>query len=157
MNSIWTQNAQLSDFRKLEKDIKTDVLIIGGGITGILCGYMLRKAGIDCVIAEAAKIGSGTTKNTTAKLTLQHGLIYSSLLKSLGKEKTLMYLKANYAALEEYKKLCTEIDCDFETKDSFVYSLSNRNILEAEVTALEALNFKAEYVSRIPLPIQTAA
>lgn len=156
MNSIWTESIQLPVFEELRQDIKTDVLIVGGGIAGLLCGYMLKKAGIDVMIAEAARIGSGTTKNTTAKVTLQHGLLYSQLLKEFGREKAMMYLQANQAALEEYKRICHSIDCDFEEKDSFVYSLQNMEVLEAEVAALNALGYEAEYVSRLPLPIQTA-
>ncbi len=156
MNSIWNENIQLPAFEELRQNVKTDVLIIGGGMAGILCGYMLKKAGINAVIAEAAQIGGGTTKNTTAKITLQHGLIYSRLLKQFGREKAAMYLQANQAALEEYRKICRCIDCDFEEKDSFVYSLQNKKILEAEIAALDALHFKAEYVSRLPLPIHTA-
>lgn len=156
MNSIWTENINRPAFGTLQRDIKTDVLIIGGGITGILCGYQLQKAGIRAVIAEAGQISGGTTQNTTAKITLQHGLIYSRLLKNLGKERAQMYLEANRAALAEYKKLCAKIDCDFETKDSFVYSLQNKGVLEAELAALETLHFPAEYVSHLPLPMQTA-
>lgn len=156
MDSIWSESVQLPVFEELRQNIKTDVLIIGGGMAGLLCGYMLKKAGIGAVIAEAARIGSGTTQNTTAKVTLQHGLLYSRLLKKFGQEKARMYLQANSAALEEYKKICRFIDCDFEGKDSFVYSLQNRAMLEEEIAALDALHFKAEYVPRLPLPIQTA-
>lgn len=156
MDSIWSESVQLPVFEELRQNIKTDVLIVGGGMAGLLCGYMLKKAGIGAVIAEAARIGSGTTQNTTAKVTLQHGLLYSRLLKKFGQEKARMYLQANSAALEEYKKICRFIDCDFEGKDSFVYSLQNRAVLEEEIAALDALHFKAEYVPRFPLPIQTA-
>ena len=130
MDSIWSESVQLPVFEELRQNIKTDVLIIGGGMAGLLCGYMLKKAGIGAVIAEAARIGSGTTQNTTAKVTLQHGLLYSRLLKKFGQEKARMYLQANSAALEEYKKICRFIDCDFEGKDSFVYSLQKRAVLE---------------------------
>lgn len=156
MDSIWSESVQLPVFEELRQNIKTDVLIVGGGMAGLLCGYMLKKAGIGAVITEAARIGGGITQNTTAKVTLQHGLLYSRLLKKFGQEKAQMYLQANSAALEEYKKICRFIDCDFEGKDSFVYSLQNRAVLEEEIAALDALHFKAEYVPRLPLPIQTA-
>ena len=59
---------------------QADVLIVGGGIAGILCGYMLKKSGIDCVVVEADRICRGVTGNTTAKITLQHGLIYDKII-----------------------------------------------------------------------------
>jgi len=64
----------MSSFPTLEGDIKTDVLIIGGGITGILTAHFLKEKGTDCVIAEK-QICSGTTAHTTAKLTVKHGQI----------------------------------------------------------------------------------
>ena len=40
MQSVWTDSVNFPNFDKLKKDIRTDVLIIGGGITGISCGYL---------------------------------------------------------------------------------------------------------------------
>ena len=76
MNSIWSDTADISGFSTLKGDKKTDVLIIGGGMAGVLCAYYLQKAGINYILTEGNKIGSGITKNTTAKITSQHGLIY---------------------------------------------------------------------------------
>ena len=36
MDSIWMENIKLPEFPELKSDKKTDILIIGGGITGIL-------------------------------------------------------------------------------------------------------------------------
>ena len=66
--SIWEDYSKQNSFDKLNKNIKTDVLIIGGGISGILCGYELTKRGIDTVIIEQNKVGSGITKNTTSAI-----------------------------------------------------------------------------------------
>ena len=62
-------NDERVDFEQLDGDINTDVLIIGGGIAGVLCAYALKGAGVDCTLVEAKRIGSGITKNTTAKIT----------------------------------------------------------------------------------------
>lgn len=76
MNSIWTLSKKLPNFETLCGDYKTDVLIIGGGICGILCGYILQSKGVNCAIIEADRISNGVTGKTTAKITVQHGLIY---------------------------------------------------------------------------------
>ena len=81
MESIWSAETKLPEFQKLNGDIKTDVLIIGGGISGILTAYMLKQQGIDCIVAEGDKICSGTTKNTTAKCTENFRLIIQEFLK----------------------------------------------------------------------------
>ena len=72
MKSLWEKLSKKPIFNQLKGDTKTDVLIIGGGITGVLCAYMLENAGISYILVEASEIGSGTTKNTTAKITSQH-------------------------------------------------------------------------------------
>ena len=104
MSSVWTQTANRPKFPPLEGDLNTDVLIIGGGIAGLLCAHRLRRAGVDCVLLEARELCGGTTGNTTAKITIQHGLIYDRLLRTFGVEKARLYLKANLAALEEYRR-----------------------------------------------------
>lgn len=103
--SLWEDISEMPSFPAQEKDMKTDVLIIGGGMAGVLCAYMLQKAGVDYVLAEAERIGSGITKYTTAKITAQHGLIYSKLIKEFGREKARQYLLSNLFAVEKYREL----------------------------------------------------
>ncbi len=156
MDSIWTKTAQLPQFAPLRSDLKTDVLIIGGGLAGVLCAYKLTQAGVDCALVEADRIGGGITKNTTAKVTSQHGLIYDKLIREFGADRARLYLEANQKALEEYRTLCKSIDCDFEEKDAFVYSLDDRKKLDRELNALDKLGFGAELVEQVPLPFPTA-
>lgn len=155
-SSIWSSSCGLPEFPDLKKDIKTGVLIIGGGIAGILCGFMLEQAGVDYILLEADRICSGITKNTTAKITSQHGLIYDKLLKRFGEERAFLYLEANQRALEKYRELSEGIDCNFEEKDAFVYSLDRPEILEKELDALHRLHFPAELREKLPLPFPAA-
>lgn len=156
MNSIWSETVELPKFEKQKRDIKTDVLIIGGGMAGILCAYMLEQEGMDYVLVEADRIGSGITKNTTAKITFQHGMVYHGLLEKFGVERTRKYLEANRQALKKYRKLCKNVDCDFEEKDAYVYSQNDKKILERELKTLETIGFLAEEVEELPLPFPVA-
>lgn len=153
--SIWMDSVKLPEFETLHGALKTDVLIIGGGLCGILCAYFLKEAGVDCVLVEGNRIGSGTTGNTTAKITSQHGLIYDKLLRTAGREKASAYLYSNEKALEKYRKLAREIPCDFREKDAFVYSLKDREKLEKEAKAVNSLGFPAEISEELPLPFKT--
>lgn len=156
MKSVWEQSTQPFGFKYLNKNIKTDVLIIGGGMCGILCAYLLHNAGVDYTLVEAETICSGITKNTTAKITSQHGLVYDSLIHKFGTEKAKQYLDVNEAALKKYRELCKSIDCDFEDKDAYVYSLDSRQKIENEIAALAKLQFEAEFVDELPLPFTVA-
>lgn len=113
MGAVWTDDLRMPCFPPLWGQARTDVLIIGGGMTGLLCARMLQNAGVDCAVAEAASIAGGITKNTTAKITSQHGLIYQQLAKRFGTEKAALYLQANEQALAAFRTLCAGIDCDF--------------------------------------------
>ena len=153
MESIWSASSHLPQFPRLEENIKTDVLIIGGGMAGLLCAYELQQAGVPYVLVEAKRICSGVTANTTAKITAQHGLVYHKLVSKFGIEKAAQYLQANQAALENYRRLCREIDCDFEEKDAYVYSVDRPKKLDAELEALQRIGFSAELVEDVPLPL----
>lgn len=152
MNSFWTTDINKPHFKSLNGDTKTDILIVGGGITGILCAYMLEKAHINYTLIEAKEICGGITKNTTAKVTVQHGLIYDKIIKKYGLETAKKYYTANNNALNKYRELCREFDCNFEDKDAFVYSINDINKIINEINAYNKMGVSAEFVKKTPLP-----
>lgn len=155
MHSLWSETSSLPSFEPLRKNVKTDVLIIGGGITGILTAYYLHQAGINYILAEANTICSGITKNTTAKITSQHGLIYCNIAKKYGIATAGLYLEANETAIGEYKKLAKEFLCDFTEETNYVYSLNNPYKLERELKILHKLHYPAAFTENLPLPFPT--
>ena len=155
MESIWAGQV-LPKQPQLHGDIKTDVLIIGGGMAGLLCGYELTKAGVNCVIAEAGRIASHITGNTTAKVTAQHGLCYTPMISRFGQDIAGHYLEANEKALSRFRQLCQEWDCDWEDKDNYIYSTTDAAKLYAELSSLQSLGYPAEFAEALPLPFPTA-
>lgn len=156
MNSVWNENNNIRQFKPLEKNITTDVLIIGSGIAGLLCAYELKKADVDCVLVEAKKICSGITGNTTAKISVHHGLIYNKISKKYGTDAAMLYLESHQQAVDKYKILCKNIDCNFEEKDSYVYSMNDRKKIETEVICLKKLGIDADFCESVNLPINVA-
>lgn len=155
MKSLWLDTVKLPEFPQLRKDIKTDVLIIGGGIAGILTAYYLHQKGVKYILVEKDTICSHTTGNTTAKITFQHGLIYHKILKSWGFNTAKMYLEANKLALKSYNELCENINCDHQVKDNYVYTLDNRKKLEDEYYALDKIGYNAQLCEYTSLPFKT--
>lgn len=153
--SVWEQTVSIPQFPKLDGDIHTDVLIIGGGITGVLTAYFLHQNGVKYALVEKSRICSGISCKTTAKITAQHGLVYHKILADRGAYLSQKYLKANELALEKYCEICKNFDCDFERKDNYVYSVYNRKILEKEMKALEKIRSKAEFCENIIIPKKT--
>ena len=156
MESVWEKTAKKPYFDVLHGNQNVDVLIIGGGIAGILCAYKLKNAGVDCLLAEATEIGGGITKNTTAKITLGHGLIYDKMIRRFGEDKARLYAEAQSKAGKEYARLCAGIDCDYETRDNYVYSLCGRKKVEKELAALRRLGVSAEASDAHALPFPVA-
>lgn len=153
--SVWPASVTIPEFDPLTGDKKTEVLIIGGGLCGILCAYVLKQAGVDVILAEGNKIASGITQNTTAKITSQHGLVYGKMIRDFGKEKAQMYFKVNQEAVKDYETLCQNIECGFEKKPAYTYSLTDRNKIEEEVMAVNEIGGKAEFKINLELPFQT--
>lgn len=155
MESIWTRDARLPRFPSLDGDVHTDVLVAGGGLAGLLCAYYLQKEGLDCLVAEGHRIGHGVTLGTTAKVTAQHGLMGTGL-ENLGQDRARLYVQANLEAVEEYRRLCGELDCGFEDADSFVYSVADRELLDRELAILRRLGCPAEFQKALELPFSVA-
>lgn len=151
-NAIWESGVNMPEFPPLNYDLKTDVLIVGGGMAGILCAHMLEQAGVDYILVEADRICNGVTRNTTAKITSQHGLIYNKLVRQYGKKIARGYWEANEAAIGEYEKLAQSIDCDFQKADNYIYTKGNLQALQAEKAALSSLAIPAKIVKDLPLP-----
>ncbi len=154
MSSLWHETAVLPSFPTLRENIKTDVLIIGGGMAGLLTSYLLKEKGISSVILESGKICGGTTGNTTAKITFQHGLIYSDLIK-INTETAKAYYETNRLALEKYKELSKNIKCDFEIKDNYIYSTDSRQKIEDELDALHKIGAEGSFAEGLSLPFDT--
>ena len=152
--SVWEKEAKRTEFDALENNKSTDVLIVGGGMAGILCAHKLKQLKVDCMLVEADKICNGITKNTTAKITLAHGLLYHKLINRVGEDNARLYLKAQMSAVEEYARMCQKIECDYEEKDSFVYSLDDKEKIKKEVSALKNLGVEAQFCDKTNLPFE---
>ena len=154
--SLWNETVDIPVFQQLEGDTETDILIMGGGIAGILCAYVLKERGAHCMLVERNKIGRGTTAGTTAVITAQHSDIYSKLVKQLGREAACLYLAANMNALEKYKKLAGVYDYEFAEKPSYIYSLTDKLPLQVEAAVLNELGAAADYTEETDLPFEIA-
>lgn len=124
MESIWTESIKIRKREPLPGDMEAPAVVIGAGLAGILTAYFLKQEGIRAVVLEADRIGSGQTKNTTAKITSQHNRVYDWLIRTFGYRMAEHYASANEAAIGEYERLIQDkgIDCDFSRCSAYLYS-----------------------------------
>ena len=154
MNSIWTKDAKINKFPELPGDICADAVIIGGGIAGLLCAHFLCERGIDTVVIEKDRICGGQTKNTTAKITSQHGVCYSRLIKNFGIDGASAYAKSHEEAIRKFEDIIRDlnIDCDFEILPSYLYAVSDDKIVEDEYESAKKLGISCRMTSHTSLP-----
>ena len=157
MESIWTESCLIKEREPLKGNIEAEIAVIGAGLAGLLAASALQEAGHRTIVLEANRIASGQTRNTTAKITSQHGMIYRRLIDTVGKSKARQYAMANEAAVETYRRLIAEenIDCSFEERSAFVYGNDGKE-LEAEAEAASSLGLPASFVRETALPFPTA-
>ena len=159
MESIWSESVKFKDRKSLDKNIKTDVLVIGAGIAGILTAYILKESGRGVVVIDSGKTCNGNIKNTTAKITSQHDLVYGKIIKEFGLDKAIQYAKANELAIKTYKDIIEKrnIDCDFEEKSAYIYSLNDTDKLKEEAEGAKKAGINAEFVTETSLPLEVKA
>lgn len=157
MKSIWSKTCNIEKQPALNGDIEADVAVIGGGMAGILAAYQLKQAGVHTVLLEAERIGGGQTKNTTAKITSQHGIFCHTFIEKKGKETAKLYVQTNQAAVEEYRRIIgkEQIPCDLRVTDSYVYS-RNEEKLKKETEAARELGIDASFERQIEIPVPCA-
>ena len=157
MDSIWTKTCQLPARPPLREPIRCEIAVIGAGMAGLLCAYALQQDGHHVAVLEANRMASGQTRNTTAKITSQHGLLYHKLCAALGSAKAAAYAEANEAAIREYRRLVERerIDCDFEDCANWVYG-SDLQTLRQEAETAKRLGLPAEFVERLKTPLPAA-
>ena len=150
--SIWSLDDAIPKRDKLTENISTDVAVIGGGMAGILIAERLCSQGKKVVVLESKQIASGQTKNTTAKITAQHGLIYADMISHFKFQNAKLYSDINLRAVDWYRKYITEekIDCCFEQKNAFLYSNKSVSKIEAEYKACKRLKLPVFFEEAIP-------
>jgi len=131
--SIWVDTSDDLINDSLNKDLELDVLIIGGGITGINCLYQFRDCNMKVALVEANKIGSGVTSKTTGKITYLQGNYYN-IYKKCGFDISKKYYESQRDAIECIKNIIknNDIDCDLEESESYLFTNLNSRVIDLE-------------------------
>jgi len=148
--SIWEEEIKKSS-KKLDKDIDVDILIIGGGITGLSTAYHLKDSNLKICLVERNNIGMGVTSKTTGKLTFLQEIIYSKI-KPLKNSK--LYYESQKEAIEIVEKIIKEnnIECNYEKVDSYVYTDLEKEVkkIDKEIDILKKFKVKVFETNELP-------
>jgi glycine/D-amino acid oxidase-like deaminating enzyme/nitrite reductase/ring-hydroxylating ferredoxin subunit len=135
-----------------------DVMIVGGGVTGITTALELQKAGKSCIVSEAQTLCFGTSGGTTAHLNTFFDTTYDQVKSNFGEDNAQLLAKAASQALELYRSNIEDynIDCGYEQKDGYVYSQDEKQTKELEkmFESSKEAGVDVSYTDRIPVPIE---
>ncbi len=141
--SLWMQEKYLSNFPVLEEQITTDIVIVGGGITGITTAYNLTKEGKNVVLIEANRVGSGTSGHSTGNLYVMVQPYYSNIAKKYSEEAATAILKSRHNAIDSIEKnvIDNNLKCNFTRRPSFLYTnvAESISLLEKEIKILQSV------------------
>lgn len=153
-HSIWLDNIELNNCSSIDKDMECDILLVGGGITGLSIAYQLRNKGLKVCLAEKNLIGHGVTARTTGKITYLQETVYSDITKYYNLATTKLYLESQIDAINLITDIIKEekIDCSFNKVDSYVFTFKKEEIpnIKKEKNILEQLGIKVNSANTLP-------
>lgn len=157
--STWQKTARKSpQFPQLNEDILTDIVIVGGGITGMTLAYLLKSSGKKVVVVEAEGIGSGTTGYSSNHLTTDIDFGYRNVKKKFSEEAMKMVAESRVKAIDLLEEIIKkeQINCDFSRTPGFLYAEKEENVKNVEEEYLHAkkAGLSVEEVASFDLPVQ---
>lgn len=152
-NSIWQKNIKEINKNKINNNI--DVLIVGGGLSGISTAFELKDSNLNVCLIESNEIGSGTSSLTTGKITYLQDTIYSDLESIHDISISKKYLKSQIDASNMIKNMIdiNKIDCDYIKNDSYIFSLKkeDKDKIDKEYNILKKIGVPVEIVDQLPI------
>jgi glycine/D-amino acid oxidase-like deaminating enzyme/nitrite reductase/ring-hydroxylating ferredoxin subunit len=160
-SSLWSATSTLPTFPPLMADVEADVVIVGGGITGLTAALQLAEAGQRVVLVEARRIGSGVTGGSTVHLTEAIDTRYHTIASDFGDEGARLAAQSSRAAIEKVAGLVDAygIPCDFTRRPGYLYTEDSDGAadVEKEAKAAAKAGLAVELLPSAPVPFQTRA
>ena len=153
--SIWMNNVKNNKLDKLDKDITCDVLIIGGGMSGLSTAYYLMNSARKVVLIEKGKCGMGASSKNTGKLTWMQDLIYSRLMNNYNEDVAKLYYDSQVEAIDSICKTIKDnkINCHLMKTKSYVFSYTGNDCSKFgdEIRFYKNNDIKYKLLEKLPI------
>jgi glycine/D-amino acid oxidase-like deaminating enzyme/nitrite reductase/ring-hydroxylating ferredoxin subunit len=157
--SLWqATDAYQPSFREPLKDSRYDVIIVGGGMTGVLTAFLLQQEGKKCLLLEAGNLAFGTTGGTTAHLNTLLDTPYSTIANNFGKDasRTVANAASQAIRLIEDNIRSLNIECEFSRAYAYLFSQNEEETEELKKITNAAIRAGLETTYTMDLPIPVA-
>ncbi|WDF47061.1 FAD-binding oxidoreductase [Chryseobacterium sp. KACC 21268] len=138
-------------YPSLRENIETEILIIGGGITGSFLAHQMIKDGFETVLVDRREIGNGSTSATTSMLQYEIDVPLFELSEMIGKEGAEKAYWACYDSIDTLGKVAKQIksECGFKKKESLYFAAFKKDVpnLKKEFEARKAAKFPVKWLS----------
>ncbi len=155
--SLWLEALPKQARPALSGHVEVDVLVIGGGITGLTTALAVARDGASVAVLEADRVGSGVSGNTTGKVSALQGTVYSAIGDRHDDGILATYGRASLWAVEQVAATAEQekIDCALQRRPAFTYAAGPDELpaLEREAQALERAGVPARYSDGPDLPV----
>lgn len=153
--SLWQTLTPTLPGRPLDGDIDTDVVIVGGGITGLTTAWLLAKKGARVVVVDDGPLGGGETERTTAHLASALDEHFVELEKLHGTGNARLAAQSHAAAIDQIETIVHElqIDCDFLRVDGYLFNAdgdTDGTDLDDERAAASRAGLVVDIVDEVP-------
>jgi len=154
--SIWMATANTPSQSPLKENIRTDICIIGAGISGLTTAFLLGREGRSVVVLDDGAIGGGMTGRTTAHLSNAYDDRYVEIERLHGAEGARLTAESHTAAIDKIAEIVSQekIDCDFQWLDGFLFAAKpdDLELLDDELAAAHRAGLTTvEKVARAPV------
>jgi glycine/D-amino acid oxidase-like deaminating enzyme/nitrite reductase/ring-hydroxylating ferredoxin subunit len=155
--SAWT-TYPLPRHAALTEDLNVDVVVAGGGLTGITTAYLLQQEGVRVALLERERLAMGDTARTTAHLTYVTDKRLNELVKQLGKDGARAFWEAGRTSIAHIAAIAgqLDVDCGFRYVDGFLHAAAGhaeaeKDSLKRDAELANELGFEARFVEQVPV------
>ncbi|MCD4534547.1 FAD-dependent oxidoreductase [Nocardioides sp. cx-169] len=156
--SLWQDRHPARDLEQQPVEGHADVVVVGGGITGLMTALLLGRAGRSVTLLEAEHVGHGTTGRSTAKVSLLQGTQLSQIAQRHAADVVVDYVVANTEAQAWVARFCDDHQVDVQRRPAYTYAHGSRGRTAArrELTLARRAGLDATWQDELDLPFPTA-